>query len=178
MKKKLGMLMIVGSIGLLGIGSILSSPYRAYREASRIIEADLLQDDYYQAYEERCLDYVQRTYALANGGITNDTEQTRIVTSEQLIYMCYLFEKNNIEMFQKEVDFVCTYLMTENGMLAIGLEDYMIQRFSLYDQLKFFKILYKAYDKWDEEEYKNLCTLIEKQLYEQYTKEKIIYPYL
>ena len=91
--------------------------------------------------------------------------------------MMYLLEKDEKSEFENGLVYLQDELMTDDGIVAMGKEDTMIERFSTYDQLKLFRLLYKASNKWDEQAYAVICERIEEHLYNHYIKENIVYPY-
>lgn len=164
-------------VGIIFVAVFVISQYVSFKKAGQIIELDLIKDDYYTMYENKILKFIEDNYLLSSGVMTTDMENKTVVTNEQLLYMTYLLEKDKSDEFEAGIRYIESQLVSDEGMVAIGRENERIERFSTYDQMKFFKLLYKAHAKWGQEKYKNMGMLIEKHLYEQYIKEKKIYPY-
>lgn len=176
MKTKVQMIVILGFfILLVGIGEPRYN--KTAKNVSLIAEMDLLQDDYYKQYEENCLAFIENNYITSIGAVVEDQSKETVVAKEQLLYMRYLLQKDKKKAFEESTDYIVNTMLTEKGMLGIVKEEVLVRKFSTYDQLQLFKLVYNAYDKWGNEKYKNMGILIEEHLYGQYTRDDRFYPY-
>ncbi|MGL5676106.1 MAG: hypothetical protein ACRDDX_06820 [Cellulosilyticaceae bacterium] len=142
-----------------------------------IVSADLIQDSYYYKYEKKCLAFLKRNYLLTEGGLGRAEESNTVVTNQQLLYMMYLLEKNDQDAFEQNMEYIKTNLITQDGIIGIGRKEELIHKYATYDQMQFFKLVCKAYVKWNDEKYKNMGIVIEKHLYDEYIKTGKLYAY-
>lgn len=166
MKKKIIRIGIV--ILLLGISINLIKENRI-KESMQMTGGDVLEDHFYDQYEWISERFVKNTFTNEGDGIKEDES---ILTSLNLLYMEYLLNDNNRIGFEKVARFVEKNLLTEEGLVAFGAyinpdnqSMEVIQKVTVSDNLKLYKLLTKAYLAWREPYYSNFAQKIAEKIY-------------
>ncbi|MGL4363017.1 MAG: hypothetical protein ACRCSG_07125 [Cellulosilyticaceae bacterium] len=174
MKKRYYIILIV-----LLIGSIWGSQkyFNKFQKTTELANLDLIEDDYYKKYEEKSFEFIKKNYMNEDGLLKTSKTSDMVLLSEQILYLTYLLQKDNEEDFVKIFNYIIDNMMTDSGKLSIGKQENGIKKYSINDQMEFCKLLIRAYQQWENEEYINLFRVIEEKLYEEYIKEKKFFSY-
>lgn len=165
MRKKI--VHIIIGIVLLGIGISLIKEYRI-KEAMQLTQEDILEDHFYDQYEWISDRFVRNSFTNEEQGVQDEES---IFVSLNLLYMEYLLNDNNRIGFEKVVRFMQENLLTEEGLVGFGAHKDLdlgtmevIEKTSLADNLKFYKLLTKAYLAWGEPYYSDLAEKIAEKI--------------
>lgn len=176
MKKKIIALIIIVIIGVQMVHTIQEN---YIKKVMVTIETEEIEDNFYDKYENVALQAIKQH--LEHGSLLYNKDN--VITEIQLLYMEYLLKNNDKQMFKEVLENVLSTFKTEEGFLSVGghLSEQnhidTIQKASLRDHLKIYKLAIKAYKLWGDEYYKHIGLKIAKKLEIYTTKENQLHSY-
>lgn len=161
-KKALGFLIIIFLIGVGTSAPIFSKDERKIE----IVKEPLLAEQFIQTYMLRT-DGRMQTDLLA---------QQDVFLSETVgLWMEYLVEKNDVDLFDQQVEALKTYFLTKDYLVAWELRGTTKAPANAFiDDLRIVNALYSAGEKWDREAYIKLAGKMGKALIRYHMNENLL----
>ncbi|MEH6940241.1 hypothetical protein [Bacillus sp. JJ722] len=111
---------------------------------------------------------------------TNLTSQQDVFLSETVgLWMEYLVEKNDILQFDKQVEVLQKYFLTDDDLVIWELKgDKEAPANALIDDLRIIDALFKAGKQWNEKEYTDLASKMSEQLVTYQTRSNLMVDFI